>query len=144
MLRWRAALAGLVLTLTCGAAAGGTPSAAAQPARSGVAQNALTPQLDFLPNVVNGVACPPGGPCVAVGYYFNGNRDLALAESLVDGSWQVVPTPDAGSGTDVLNAVWCVSSGACVAVGYYNNGKTDQTLVETLSDGAWQVSSEPQ
>ena len=123
MLRWRAALAGLVLTLTCGAAAGGTPSAAAQPARSGVAQNALTPQLDFLPNVVNGVACPPGGPCVAVGYYFNGTRDLALAESLVDGSWQVVPIPDAGSSTDALNAVWCASSGTCVRSATTTTGK---------------------
>ena len=111
MLRPRAALVGLVLMLTCGAAAVGISSAAARPVRSAEAQHLLTPQLDFLPNVVNGVACPSGGPCVAVGYYFNGNEDLALAESVVNGSWQVVPTPDAGSGTNALNAVSCVPSG---------------------------------
>ena len=96
MLRRRAALVSLVLMLTYGAAAGGISSASAHPVRS-AAQHMLTPELDYLPNVVNGVACPSGGPCVAVGYYFDGSRDLALAESLVNGSWQVVPTPDAGS-----------------------------------------------
>src|SRR5579863_1207071 len=143
MLRRRAALVGLVLMLTCGPAAVGISSAGAHPLRSAEAHHLLTPQLDFLPNVVNGVACPSGGPCVAVGYYFKGNEDLALAESLVNGSWEVVPTPDEGSGINVLDAVSCVASGPCVAVGYYNNGKTDQTLVETLSNGSWQVTTSP-
>jgi hypothetical protein len=128
MLRRRAALVSLVLMLTCGATAGGISPAAARLVRS-TAQHLLTGQLNYLPNVVNDVACPSGGPCVAVGYYFNGSRDLALAESLVNGTWQVVPTPDAGSSTDALNAVSCPAAGACVAVGYYNNGKTDQTLI---------------
>src|SRR5208282_634374 len=119
MLRRRAALVGLVLMLTCGPAAVGISSSAANPVRSAEVQHLLTPQLDFLPNVVNAVACPSGGPCVAVGYYFNGNKDLALAESLVNGSWQVVPAPDAGSGINDLNGVSCVPSGMCVAVGYY-------------------------
>src|ERR1700692_2276845 len=111
MRRRRAALAGLVLMLTYGAAAGGISCAAAHPARRPAAHLLLTAPLDFLPNEVNGVACPPGGPCVAVGDYFNGSKELALAESLVNGSWQVVPTPDAGSGANALNAVSCVPSG---------------------------------
>ena len=80
MLRRRAARIGLVLMLTCGPAAGGISSAEAHPVRSAEAEHLLSPQLDFLPNVVNGVACPSGGPCVAVGYYFNGSKDLALDE----------------------------------------------------------------
>ena len=95
------------------------------------------------PNELDGVSCPAGGPCVAVGYYDNGQEDQTLIETFSAGSWRAVRSPDQGQSTNVLNGVSCTAAGSCVAVGYYYTGSVDRTLVETLSAGAWHVSPSP-
>ena len=65
------------------------------------------PRWPSRPNELNGVSCPAGGTCVAVGYYDNGQKDQTLIETFSAGSWHIVRSPDQGPSTNVLNSVSC-------------------------------------
>ncbi len=99
--------------------------------------------LPSRPNELDGVSCPAGGPCVAVGYYDNGQEDQTLIETFSAGSWHPVRSPDQGPSTNVLNSVSCTSAASCMAVGYYYTGAADRALVETLSAGTWHLTPSP-
>ena len=89
------------------------------------------------------VACPASGTCMAVGFTSDAQGDQeTLIESLINGTWTIMPSPNTASSINVLYSVSCGAVGECVAVGMSSTdvGPTaDQTLIETLSDGTWSI-----
>lgn len=100
---------------------------------------------------LNGVACPTGGLCVAVGSITTsaGAIPLVLLERSFEApsgwtNWsELRPKLPAGGGPssdDGLQSVACVSPTSCFAVGAYDSGPGELPLVETGPDnGSWQT-----
>jgi hypothetical protein len=126
------------------AAAFGVQTALPGIARAATTPWSITPSPNWgAQNVINAIACASSTSCVAVGYYDTpASVQQTLTETLNDGTWSVVTSPDDGSGNNVLNAVACTSPTSCVAVGYYE-GTTEQTLVETWNGETWTLASSP-
>jgi hypothetical protein len=86
------------------------------------------------------ISCPDTDACVAVGSTAKpaGNQ-ITLVEVLANGSWTIVPSPNAESGSDsVLAAVDCRSVTSCVAVGHADLADgTRQPLIESWDGAAW-------
>jgi hypothetical protein len=94
---------------------------------------------------LNGVACTSPKACTAVGYYYNGTHDLALAERWDGTAWtaQTPPNPS-GATLVVLQGVACPTAKVCTAVGYWINGSgTHFTLAESWNGTAWAIQSTP-
>ena len=99
---------------------------------------------------LNNVACPPTGPCTALG-----DANTADSAFTITGSgttWQdpvALPVPAQGfAGSAVGSAISCPSSGSCVLVGTYLDQRDPsgaaedfqphfRALVEVESDGTW-------
>jgi hypothetical protein len=141
-----ARIVGLAVLLGCMsiAAAFGVQTALPGIARAATTPWSITPSPNWgAQNVINAIACASSTSCVAVGYYDTpASVQQTLTETLNDGTWSVVTSPDDGSGNNVLNAVACTSPTSCVAVGYYE-GTTEQTLVETWNGETWTLASSP-
>lgn len=99
--------------------------------------------------LLNEVACPSAGTCVAGGWYTDQNGDSqGLIETLADGKWTAARAPvplDAGPhkvssstlSTDLV-AVRCPAAGTCVATGNYTDfGGATEAMIDTLADGTW-------
>ncbi len=150
-----------------GTGAGGSPSAASASSQTRTPSPVLlesmtwtSSQLPLPPNaatsaptganvMLNGMACPAAGNCVAVGSYadtkMNGD---GLIETLAHGAWTSLqaPTPaDAAAQSQVsLSGVACPSPGNCVAVGSYTDQSGHvQGLIDTLSGGTWTAAQGP-
>jgi hypothetical protein len=102
--------------------------------------------------VLNALACPASGSCVAVGGYADSlGRERGLIESLAGGTWSAKTAPLTGVSPPAstnpnapLNIMSCSASGSCVAMGGYTDSSGHQQgLVETLAAGTWTASSAP-
>ncbi len=124
---------GLVLTETDG-------TWAAQPASlSGLSSIAVHPDV-----VLDSVACPAAGECVAVGTYRDASdHTQGLIETETGGGWSAGTAPLSGltTGTDPrvqLLQVSCASAGNCAAVGGFQDpGGNPVGLLEADTDGSW-------
>ena len=94
---------------------------------------------------LNGIACPAGGDCIAVGRADQGKgKFLPVVAPQASDGWvaATVPLPQGGiiSSYDSLAAAACVSAFSCYAVGVYKDAGQDLLpLLETDSvNGAWQ------
>jgi hypothetical protein len=99
--------------------------------------------------ILQSVACPAVGTCVAVGNY-RGQDSAApgLIETLSNGTWTPVeaPLPSGAALTHQasINSVTCPDVGTCVAAGtYVDQNSVNQNLVETLSNGTWTATEVP-
>jgi hypothetical protein len=144
----RAAL--VLVTLAAGALAAVAPVGATAPLS---AQRAATPaDADHVPQaILNAVACPSAGACVAVGRYEGPHGSEALIDTEAYGNWQGTQTvtlpADALDGANgVLNGVACTSVGNCVAVGQYETTQSTSSpsisvveapMTVTESGGVW-------
>ena len=91
-----------------------------------------------------GVACPSERVCTAVGYYYNGTKDVTLAERWNGTKWSVQHTPNpAGATSSELDGISCASGSACIAVGDYGNGTAQVTLAERWNGTKWSIQSPP-
>ena len=80
---------------------------------------------------LGGVSCTSKDACTAVGSYYNGTTDVALAERWTGAKWSIQHIPNPTAGTDInLDGVSCTSVSACTAAGHYYNGTTYLTLAE--------------
>ena len=71
---------------------------------------------------LSGVSCTSDKGCLAVGYYFGDDTDLALSETLSGTTWTVQGTPYPANATaSELKGVSCTSATACTAAGYYGS-----------------------
>jgi hypothetical protein len=104
------------------------------------------PDNDRTENGLDGLSCPPGGHCWAVG------SDSAPSGSLDESlhwngrGWHTAPTPDPASGTDDsddLAGVSCTADTNCWAVGDDNNGSTYLNEVLHWTGRTWLVVSVP-
>lgn len=101
---------------------------------------------------LNGVTCPSGGYCVAVGTAGatgggSNTFPVVLGEEptlnhLGEASWRdytpALPTPSTASTYNSLESVACIDPLSCLAVGAYGAGGSELPLVEVGSDaGAW-------
>jgi len=98
--------------------------------------------------ILNGVACPSVGSCVAVGLYAEGSDASAgFTDTLSGGTWMpgTVPLPGAADGqAAALAGISCRAPGNCVAVGTYTNRSGQPVyLAETLSGGTWTAATLP-
>jgi hypothetical protein len=100
-------------------------------------------------SVLNGVSCPVGVFCVAVGsvqFAAPHRSPELLAETWNGTSWtdKILPAPPGGSEPG-LAAVSCAAKGDCVAVGgyIYNKAGTYRPLAEQLNGSMWSVAPAP-
>jgi hypothetical protein len=102
--------------------------------------------------VLNALACPASGSCVAVGGYADSlGRERGLIESLAGGTWSAKTAPLTGTSPPAstnpnspLTIMSCSASGTCVAMGAYTDSSSHQQgLIETLAAGIWTASSAP-
>jgi hypothetical protein len=78
--------------------------------------------------VLDGISCPPSGPCVAAGYYFNtaGHQD-GMYMTLASGKWTasaLKPPLNAGANSfqrSVVNSVSCTGTEHCTIAGWYTD-----------------------
>jgi hypothetical protein len=93
---------------------------------------------------LHGVSCVSASVCTAVGSYYNGTTDVALAERWNGTGWSIQRTsnPTGGSGRS-LHGVSCVSASACTAVGNYFNGSAQVTLAERWNGTKWSTQHTP-
>jgi hypothetical protein len=92
-----------------------------------------------------GVSCASSVACLAVGDYYNGHANTALAESWDGADWtiQTVPLPT-GALAAVLLGVSCSSAGECMAVGYYaNSSNTNVALAESWNGSSFTAETVP-
>jgi hypothetical protein len=129
------------------------PIGGAGPAAAGevtLPSNAAAATLD---DGLNGVACPPSGPCAAVGYYVDTDgSDEALAVPVSGGAVATglqasLPANAAASSTTdqdaSLNAVSCPVSGSCLAVGDFSDASYyQQGMAVPIASGATGAASE--
>jgi hypothetical protein len=87
------------------------------------------------------VACPRGGPCVAVGYTHPDYAVEPLAASAVGGSWGAeLPPAGLSVASARLSDVSCATPGDCMAVGSYTDASgTTDPLAESFAGGAWKI-----
>src|SRR6516162_4181622 len=92
-------------------------------------------------SALNGVSCPSGSACTAVGQFVTGSgAQRTLAERWNGRSWRIQPTPNpAGSPSSRLFAVACPAADACTAVGTANS----KVLVERWAGARWRIQSAP-
>src|SRR5215467_6126536 len=92
-------------------------------------------------STLNGVSCPSGSACTAVGQFFvKSGAQLTLAERWNGRVWRIQRTPNpAGSPSSRLSAVACPATGTCTAVGSSNS----KLLVERWDGARWRVQSAP-
>src|SRR6266568_95145 len=99
--------------------------------------------------ILQSVACPAVGTCVAVGGYRGQNSAApGLIEMLSNGTWTPVdaslPAGAALTQQASINSVACSAVGTCVAAGtYVDQNNVYQSLVETLSNGTWTAAEVP-
>jgi hypothetical protein len=93
-------------------------------------------------SALNGVSCPSGSACTAVGQFVAGSgAQRTLAERWNGRSWRIQPTPNpAGSPLSRLFAVACPAADACTAVGTSNS----KVLVERWGGARWRIQSAPE
>jgi hypothetical protein len=85
---------------------------------------------------LNAVTCSSPSTCIAVGGYTNSDgRDTGLIETLSDGTWAPIETPETGGYADVS----CPTSTSCIAVAASQAG----SLVEMLANGTWNPVAAP-
>ena len=106
---------------------------------------ATTPQVPGSSvDELQGVSCASTTSCVAVGYYQQkGGSEQTLVETLANGTWSVITSPNSGAGNNVLTGVSCPEASACVAVGSYQSGATSRALAEELFGGSWVLTDRP-
>jgi len=100
-----------------------------------------------------GATCTSVGSCVVVGNYLdNATFQVALVETLSNGTWSATEVPlPANAGTDGdghalsgLNSVACTGPGACEAVGFYTDTNGYQYgLIENLTGTTWTGTEAP-
>ncbi len=91
-----------------------------------------------------GVSCASGMACTAVGDYFNGTAQVALAERWNGTSWTIQSIPNPSGAEDVLlQGTSCTSATACTAVGDYFVGSTQLTLAEHWDGTSWTIQPNP-
>ena len=92
-------------------------------------------------SALNGVSCPSGSACTAVGQFFvQSGAQRTLAERWNGRSWHIQPTPNpARSPSSRLSAVACPATGTCTAVGSSNS----KLLVERWGGSRWRVQFAP-
>lgn len=105
--------------------------------------------------VIDGLACPAAGSCVAAGgYETSGGQGQGFLSQLSGGSWTTAEAPlpaDASTvDPDVMfggfsdqgatSPVACSANAACIAVGsYYSSADGNRPLIEQLTGGTWTV-----
>ncbi len=101
--------------------------------------------------VLDALACPAVGKCVAAGQYTNYLAEQeGLIETLIDGKWKPTTAPlpaSAGTGANdgvLLDGLSCPRVSSCVAVGGFTDSDGQQGLIETLSSGKWAATEAPQ
>ena len=106
---------------------------------------ATTPQVPGSSvDELQGVSCASTTSCVAVGFYQQkGGSEQTLVETLANGTWSVITSPNSGAGNNVLTGVSCPEASACVAVGSYQSGATSRALAEELFGGSWVLTTVP-
>ena len=89
----------------------------------------------------NGVSCPSGSACTAVGQFVVGSgAQRTLAERWNGRSWRIQPTPNlARSPVSRLFAVVCPAADTCTAVGISNS----KLLVERWDGARWRIQPAP-
>ncbi len=98
---------------------------------------------------LHGVACSPGGPCVAAGEYLGPHgTSLALLATYAKGAWRVsAGAPPAGAGANPfvqLTQVACGAAGRCTAAGtYLDTDNVSHPLAYSLRAGAWGTPARP-
>ena len=99
--------------------------------------------------VLNAIACPAAGECVAVGQYVDGKGiKQAMVVDQADGVWaQAVKVaspaePKTGPYGASLSSVACTAAGKCIAVGGYTDGSGDlRPMQVTQTNGFWNSSA---
>lgn len=99
--------------------------------------------------MLNAIACPAVGDCVAVGQYVDSSGiKQALVATQVDGTWeraQEVKSPSqpkTGPYGALLSSVACTAVGQCVAVGAYTDSSNDLLPMQVAqTGGAWNASA---
>jgi hypothetical protein len=78
--------------------------------------------------VLDGISCPPSGPCVAAGYYFNtAGHQAGMYMTLASGKWTasaLKPPLNAGANSfqrSVVNSVSCTGTEHCTIAGWYTD-----------------------
>jgi hypothetical protein len=154
--RWWLVLSALVLVSA--SAACGQPAAVPR-------QSHTSPPLKVLFATLDGVSCPAGGHCTAVGHVLPFDKDVATGDPDGDGQvtrtlvaesdgnrWRTEPSPNQGRGGDSLSSVSCPSGTHCFAVGSYRAAPfplaataapPDAPLIEQWSAGRWQIMDGP-
>jgi hypothetical protein len=124
---------------------GGTWTAAEAPLPADAAPSKETQQTN---TILNNVACPALGSCVATGQYTNSSgAEEGLLDTLSDGGWRAAtaPMPADAVGTGQfagLFAIACQAPGSCLAGGHYKNkGGQPRYLIDSLSAGRWSTMS---
>ena len=92
-------------------------------------------------SALNGVSCPSGSACTAVGEFVAGSgAQRTLAERWSGSSWRIQPTPSPpGSPASILAAVACPAADSCTAVGASNS----KLLVERWDGARWRIQPAP-
>jgi hypothetical protein len=92
-------------------------------------------------SALNGVSCPSGSACTAVGQFaVKSGAQLTLAERWNGRSWRIQRTPNpAGSPSSRLSAVACPVADTCIAVGISNS----KLLVERWGGSRWRIQFAP-
>jgi hypothetical protein len=92
-------------------------------------------------SALNGVSCPSGPACTAVGQFVAGSGvQRTLAERWNGSSWRIQPTPNPkGSPSSRLFAVACPAADTCTAVGTSNS----TLLVERRGGARWRIQPVP-
>ncbi len=93
-----------------------------------------TPNLE--PTNLSSVSCTATNACEAVGDYFDGGKQLTLAEGWNGTTWSVQPSANPNA-SNALNAVSCTAATACEAVGSIYNGEDSYPLAEVWNGAVW-------
>jgi hypothetical protein len=91
------------------------------------------------------VVCASAKSCLAVGYWSDGTKQVALSEIWNGTSWTTRHTPDpAGATITQLNGVACPSATGCIAVGYAGPDSAHyRTLAEAWNGSSWKIQRTP-
>jgi hypothetical protein len=95
---------------------------------------------------LNGVSCVSASACTAVGSYYNGTRQVTLAERWNGTKWSIQRPPNPKGASNIeLDGVTCVSTRACTAVGFYINSTQTAlvTLAERWNGTKWSIEHTP-
>jgi Bacterial Ig domain len=99
--------------------------------------------------VLNAIACPAAGECVAVGQYTDSKGiKQAMVVDQADGTWaqaEMIASPaepKAGPYGASLSSVACTAAGKCIAVGGYTDSAGDlRPMQVTQTNGFWNSSA---